>query len=243
MAKGKTDMINVMVDLETWGTRLGDDCRSIGACVFDPITGKTCTRLKGHRGITGEGTFYVATDNPVIYGQPGNYDGVGAYRKYRLSREPSTVKWWLEQGEEAKAAFADPVELRDALACFGVWLSHLPGEREDLRIWAHGPTFDLSMLATYYAAVGLPVPWHYRAPRDTRTLFDAAGIDDHSAFMAQTNYGVPHHALDDAIAQAMSVCAAWAIIRGRDSAMVAGTMFEGADPATTPGTPAGAPQA
>lgn len=68
------------------------------------------------------------------------------------------------------------------------------------------------ILAAVYQAVNLPVPWHYRAPRDTRTIFDAAGIDDHSAWLAQYATGTVHHALDDAICQARAVCAAWATL-------------------------------
>src|SRR5690606_28074245 len=53
------------------------------------------------------------------------------------------------------------------------------------------------------------------APRDTRTLFDAAGISDHSAWLAQYPgpLEVHHHALDDAICQARAVCAAYRRLR------------------------------
>ena len=81
----------------------------------------------------------------------------------------------------------------------------------NIRLWSHGPAFDPPILAEAYHAVGLPVPWHYRAPRDTRTLFDVAGIEDHSAWLAQHSgeARVQHHALSDAICQARAVCAAW----------------------------------
>ena len=71
------------------------------------------------------------------------------------------------------------------------------------------------IMAAAYKAVGLPVPWHYRAPRDTRTLFDVAGITDHSAWMADRPgpLGVPHHSLDDSICQARAVCDAWEMLR------------------------------
>jgi hypothetical protein len=54
------------------------------------------------------------------------------------------------------------------------------------------------------AAVGFRPPWHYRAPRDTRTLFDLAELDARDLPFV----GVKHNALDDAIHQAKCVQAA-----------------------------------
>lgn len=185
-----------MLDLETWGKRPGCDIRSIGAVVFDPVAGIVGNR---HFGISPEYSFYIATNNP------GTSEIFGG--KYRLYRDPETVAWWNDQSDEAQAAFANPVDLREALRLFGEW--HLSvtieNDYEGPRIWANGPQFDVSILEAVYHAVGLPVPWHYRAPRDFRTITDAAGMtrDDFS------NYGDAHNALHDAIAQAMTVCKAY----------------------------------
>ena len=198
--------IHVMLDLETWGTEPGCDIRSIGACVFDPVAGT----------VSDDQQFYIACDNPIT---ASPYD---RELKYPLTRDPRTVQWWSEQSDEAQAAFADPVDLRDALWRFGDWLhtvdrnlSYPDGAHrltDDIRLWSHGPAFDPPILAAAYRAVGLPVPWHYRAPRDTRTCFDMAGIDDHSAWLNQHPgpMGVVHHSLDDSICQARAVCAAYA---------------------------------
>lgn len=230
--------IHIMLDLETWGTTPGSDIRSIGACVFDPVSGwvggynnhALGSDLSAPRGKT----FYVATDNPIRTSHPTEqcpscgYDALyWRERKYPLTRNPQTVQWWSEQSDEAQAAFADPVDLRECLRQFGKWLRSVSplqdyydiGEHDrqfpdDIRLWSHGSHFDVPILAAAYEAVGLPVPWHYRAPRDTRTIFDAAGIDDHSAWLAQHPgpLGLQHHALDDAICQARAVCGAWARI-------------------------------
>lgn len=200
--------IHIMLDLETWGKRPGCDIRSIGACVFDPATGFV------HDGSLGTiRPFYIACDNPIS--EPyAPHDP-----KYPLHRDPDTVKWWSEQSDDAQAAFADPVDLREALKNFDWWLTCLAPrttpdrQSPDLRIYAHGPQFDCSILEAAYHAVGLPVPWHYRAPRDTRTVFDLCGVGDHSEWMKQYPgpLGIPHHALDDAICQARAVCAAMAL--------------------------------
>lgn len=236
--------LHIMVDLETWGTTPGSDIRSIGACVFDPVTGAVstpCQTCKGGtvRGNVNDGgdcsdclntrmesgyggTFYIACDNPISRNARPQFSdpaAVHADREYFLTRDERTVQWWSEQSDEAQAAFANPVDLFMALAAFEDWLAKVtPDEaglpvakRTSIRLWAHGPQFDIPILAAAYQAVDLPVPWHYRAPRDTRTCFDMAGINDHSAWLKKHPgpLGIPHHALDDAICQARAVCAAW----------------------------------
>lgn len=200
-----TQPISIMLDTETWGTEPGCDIRSIGACVFSLETGLV------HDGSLGTiKPFYIACDNPAT--MVTTNDG----RRYPLHRDPRTVQWWSEQSDEAQAAFADPVDLKVGLERFTVWLATVASGgpyriSNELRLWSHGPAFDPPILAAAYKAVGLPVPWHYRAPRDTRTCFDMAGIDDHSAWLKQHPgpMGIPHHSLDDSICQARAVCAAY----------------------------------
>lgn len=207
---------HISLDLETWGTRPGADIRSIGACVFEPATG----RIGFGTNHEDNGTFYIACDNPLLNGSFGWDDGTGARRRYNLHRDPRTVQWWSEQSDEAQTAFADPVDLREALERFDAWLQSVAGRGHyspanqyvtNVCIWSHGAAFDPPILAGAYHAVGLPVPWHYRAPRDTRTLFDMVGIDDHTAWLKQHPgpLGLVHHALDDSICQARAVCAAY----------------------------------
>lgn len=254
-----THPIHVMVDTETWGKRPGCEIRSIGACVFDPVSGDVSvpcqycqdgqyTGLPGNAcencmntGMTdGYGsTFYIATENPRGYydsrgrAVPHWYnDPRGWETKYDLHRDPDTEAWWAKQSDEAQGAFADAVDLKVGLERFTAWLCSLAvpqpeqeGDRryavfpfENIRLWSHGAATDAPWLAAAYHACGLPVPWHYRAPRDTRTLFDLAGIDDHSAWLKQHPgpLGVPHHALDDAICQARAVCGAYRRIQTPD---------------------------
>lgn len=269
-------MIYVSLDTETWGKRAGFDLRSIGAVVLDPIHGYVAG-VDAHEMPESvlRNSFYLAVDNPAhpttvsdpsypverITDKNGAwyFDGVEAFRKYPLKRDPGTVQWWSEQSAEAQAAFANPVDLREALMQLSLWLHdvtrearritpprYIDGLRHSdgyvdqidaaivgvdhdqyiplhkftgLRIYCHGPQFDLSIVEAAYHACGLEAPWNYRTPRDTRTLFDAAGIDDDGdgsfkTFMSQHNIGTAHHAQDDAIAQALCVVHAMGIIRG-----------------------------
>jgi hypothetical protein len=210
---------HIMLDTETWGTAPGCDLRSIGACLFDPVTGRVAGFDDPLIDIGAQFTFHVACNNPLI----GTYsrdhltqaqlDEIGGvYRKYNLTRDPQTVKWWNDQSDEAKASFANPVDLAAALESFRDWLEPIQyganAEGEDIRLWSHGPSFDPPILAAAYAACGLSVPWHYRAPRDTRTALELAGMDPHKG-LEPFNTGTHHNALDDAICQARAVCEAY----------------------------------
>lgn len=207
-------VVDISLDLETWGTEPGCDIRSIGACVFAPETGLV------HDGSLGTiKPFYIACNNPAQ--RSGYNDCTETYRRYKLTRDPQTVQWWSEQSDEAQAAFADPVDLREALLRLTQWLANVSDHPttalvngsfpDTIRLWSHGAAFDPPILAAAYRAVGLLVPWHYRAPRDTRTAFDMVGIDDHSAWLATYSGDdrVRHHALSDAVCQARAVCGAW----------------------------------
>jgi len=195
--------MNIMLDLETWGLTPGSDIRSIGACVFAPETGLV------HDGSLGTiRPFYSATATPEAL---------------PLTRDPETVKWWNDQSEKAQAAFANPADLWSACYSFNHWIWSVCGSRErfenwtadeGIRIWCKGPHFDVSILAAIYRAIKMPVPWHYRSPRDMRTVVDIAKItkDEERAMFT----GTPHHALDDAISQAKVVCEAFKRLRLTD---------------------------
>lgn len=223
---------HIMLDLETWGKIPGSDLRSIGAVVFDPRAGTVdipCDTCKGGtiRGNVNDGgdcsdclntrverggEFYVATDNPIIYGHPWSFPQGGSeikpwkYTYNALKRDPETVVWWEQQSPEAQAAFANPVDLREALEQFGIWYLGFD-QREDIRLWANDPHFDVSILAAAFRAVGLDEPWHYRSPRSQKTITEAAGMTrkDYDPFQV----GTAHNALDDARTQAAIVCEAY----------------------------------
>lgn len=228
-------MINISLDLETWGTYPGCDLRSIGACVFDPVAGSIADG-PADQSETPDKTllFYQAVDNPSVptrfaLGRDGNEIDVSALDeyeyKYPLTRHYDTIKWWSNQSDAAQDAFANPVDLRDGLIQFGQWVRGLDGDSydpndhkrrfpDDRKIWSHGAATDSPWIIAAYRAVGLPVPFHYRAPRDSQTCFDLAGINDHSAWMTARPgpLGALHHALDDAICLARSIVDAYKCI-------------------------------
>ena len=204
-------MTHIMLDLETWGKVPGSDIRSIGAVVFDPVHGYTAIPCGDENNDVK--SFYIATENPLLVDPTGETDFV---YKYPLEQNIETIEWWNDQTPEAQTAFANPVDLREACLQFAIWLESVnpvkpvpryPDEVNgpEIRIWANDPHFDVSILDAVFRAVGLPVPWHYRSPRSMKTITEAAGMTSAD----YSNYGTAHNALDDAIAQAMTVCEAY----------------------------------
>lgn len=82
-------MLHMMIDLETWDTRVTASIRSMGAVLFEP-------REQGYA----QSTFYRN-----VLDQPDR------------TRSQSTEKWWARQGDAAQAKFSDPepVHIQTAL--------------------------------------------------------------------------------------------------------------------------------
>jgi 3' exoribonuclease, RNase T-like len=163
-----------MVDLETGGTEPGCAVLSIGACEFGP---------------NGVGQSYYAT---ALFdsGMKGHF-------------EPSTVKFWLEQHEDARHALTrskNSWSQRDVLLQFEYWWQHVNGKF----LWAHGAIFDEPILRACYRMHDLKEPWAYRAPRDTRTILEAANVT-----LERLPEGQAHNALEDARLQAEGVIRAY----------------------------------
>jgi NTP pyrophosphatase (non-canonical NTP hydrolase) len=142
-------MTHIMVDLETLGLTPGSVIRSIGACVFDPISGRIGA------------TFYRNIDR-------------ASCEAFGLTVNPETEAWWAKpENAEAQSHLAhDQVPLGAALADFSVWWTEQEGEE----FWANDPNFDETLLVAAYIAVGLKQPWSYRAPRSCRTIYALSGV-------------------------------------------------------------------
>lgn len=133
---------NVMLDLETLGTRPGCKVLSIGAVVFGPA---------------GLGaTFYTEMD---MNAQPG------------LEADQDTLDWWAKQAPEARDRLFSNTSVKPTLgqgtAEFSKWLNTAaPGAL----VWGNGADFDNPILAAAYAVQGLKQPWGTWNGRCYRTL-------------------------------------------------------------------------
>lgn len=181
-------MRDVMIDLETLSTRPDAMVIAIGAVAFGPA------------GLGASFHYTIAPDSAI-----GHVD-------------PSTVAWWMGQGDEARAVFqlpkgsiagdarAQQAHLPFVLSEFRHFLSDFG---PNLRVWGHGSSFDLPIIESAFRACGHMVPWGHRAGRDTRTILELGGV---KVTMPEAD---KHNALSDAKAQALAVIKA-AEVLGRD---------------------------
>ncbi len=141
-------MAHIMIDLETFGNQPGSVLRSLGAVVFDPLTGSLGAE------------FYINIDR-------ADSERLG------MVVDPETEAWWARQSEAARAALEiDPRPLTEALEAFTVFFK----ENRGYQVWGQGKDYDPVLLAAAYRAAALRTPWDYNATRDTRTAYEISGV-------------------------------------------------------------------
>jgi hypothetical protein len=198
---------HVMLDLETLSTRSDACIIQIAAVAFDIETGETGPRFNAY-----------VNESCLVGAKVGHID-------------VSTVGFWMRQkfGPSLGEAITDEDEQRslaEALGEFDQWLANLAenareddapvfegmaADVEDLSLWSHGAGFDIPILASAYDRAELgEVPWHYRAPRDTRTLFALAPGGMPRPPKDETR---EHDAQYDCEYQVAQVCEAYAALR------------------------------
>jgi exodeoxyribonuclease VIII len=169
-------MKDVMLDLETMGTSTDAAIIAIGAVEFDA---ELCQL--GER-------FYQVVD------LQSSVDLGGVI-------EPSTVMWWLQQSDEARAAVrSGGVHIAVALMAFTRWLGER-AQQDEVRIWGNGANFDNVVLANAYRRAQHQLPWRFFNDRCYRTV-KALRKD-----IKLERSGTHHNALDDAISQAQHLLA------------------------------------
>lgn len=141
--------MDVMLDLETLGTRPECVILTLGAVKFDPY-------------------------NIELEPGPGLYIRPDADEQIALGREvqDDTLLWWTKQNEEVREE-ALGVEGRVPVEQMYRELNRFLVGVEN--IWAQGPVFDIAILENLYRQYGWPVPWQFWQIRDSRTLFGVHG--------------------------------------------------------------------
>jgi hypothetical protein len=144
--------MNIMKDLETWGTTPGSAIRSIGAVAFDPFG-------DGHMA-----EFYRNIDDQSCLDAG-------------LTIDPDTYKWWMQQGDTAqRVLLKNPMPLKQVGEEFHAWFQRNKG----MWVWAHGPSFDVVIWEAAMRAVGLKCPWKFWDVRCTRTIYEAGRLNHHT---------------------------------------------------------------
>ncbi|WP_367154690.1 3'-5' exonuclease [Methylomonas sp. HYX-M1] len=181
-------MNDLMIDLETLSLKPNATILTMGAVMFNPISGETGAEL------------HIA----CCFGQGRDVD-IGV------------VDWWAEPKQAAAktelVAFLkqNPHRLDFALEKLTRFIKrHRPAQ-----IWGNSPSFDLAILTDAYRQHDMTVPWPFWIERDTRTLVNVCrqltGVDPKKQIEFD---GTAHSALADAIYQARYVSKAFRLITG-----------------------------
>lgn len=181
-------MKHVMVDIETMGTGNNAAIMSIGACYFDPSTGKI-------------GDTFHQEVNLVSSVNAG------------CELDASTVVWWMGQSDEARAKFKRNEKARPLIVVVDNFMKFAGGFNN--QVWGNGSTFDNIIIKNAAEKCDIPVSWKFWNDRDVRTIVEigkAIGIDPKRDVPFD---GVAHDALDDAKHQAKYVSIIWQALTGQ----------------------------
>lgn len=177
-------MPDCMIDLETNGNTPGCGILTIGAIKFERNVD-----IRQAFGVVGPGsvedleryldTFYVRVSLPSL-------------KDAGLKPDADTVKWWAKQKPEVRqeAWEAEPrVDITTAMDQFYLWFGN------SAHPWSHGDDFDCVLLDSAARATSRKVPWFFTDTRDTRTVYDLAGLDRKAQKSMRSK--MHHHALVD----------------------------------------------
>lgn len=166
-------MNDLSLDLETFGTRPGSAIVGLGAVLFDTNTGEMSDKF--YRAI------HLATAVRV-----------------GLTMDAPTVLWWMGQPDEVRNAVRfSAMDIVDALSDFSAWVTG-QCSKDDVRVWARGPSFDCALLTAAYQACELEQPWWFWNERCHRTL-----TARNPSVPEPERLGTFHRADDDAVHQAL----------------------------------------
>lgn len=133
--------------------------------------------------------------------------------RYGLSIESETLLWWLSDNNIPmlrELQTSAKLGIVEVFTRFGGWIVAQEPDIDKRRLWSHGSTYDCVHLKEKWRYIVHEVPnfnhiCPFRQIRDTRTMFE----------MYETKFGVSpypaierkrkHHALEDALIQAMAV--------------------------------------
>ena len=175
-------MNNVMIDLETLGTKANTYIVTVAAVAFIPTAGRAAYE------------FYEKID-------VDSYPKTGAF-----SFDFQTLAWWMNQNAAAKGeAFSGTPRknIEVVLRNLAKWIRDLSPDPDGVKVWAQGAAFDIAILEYTMSYFGIEIPWKFWNVRDTRTLYDIAGVV-YSKVPTPARV-VAHNALGDCLKQIEAV--------------------------------------
>lgn len=165
--------MHLMIDLETLSLSNAAVVMQIGWAAFDPHA----------EGIIASGAHSLNAKEQLERGRELSY---------------STFDWWMRQPDDARLKLLNRTshdtmpELLETFVRNFDWTS-IEG------VWANGILFDLAILVDLFGQYDVSIPWHYRSPRDFKTLRALRPN------LKSPKPEIAHSAEHDAIAQAVQV--------------------------------------
>lgn len=141
-------MADIMLDIETLGTRPGCVILTLGAVKFNP--------------------FSMEAPGPGLYVRPDVDEQIAAGREV----QEDTMRWWMQQAEDVREEALGEDDRISVEEMYKQLNRFLVGSNN---IWCQGPVFDIAILEHLYRQYGWPTPWQFWQIRDSRTLFGVHG--------------------------------------------------------------------
>lgn len=184
---------DIVVDIETLGTKSDSPIIQIGAIFFDIKTAEVINTFD----------YVVDIENTMI-------DVSG-----------STLRWWLNEDHNlfkdiilnSKNKGCRPIYeilnfLRQDIMSFK--------ELGDVYLWGHGILFDNNIIRTAMEKVGIEYPIDYNKDRDVRTILELAclkeDVTENEFRNKHSVVGVKHDAINDCMNEMKWICEAYNIL-------------------------------
>lgn len=181
---------HVVIDLETLDTKPSAAVIAVAAVAIDP------DKRDIYR-------FYypVTLDSNLKVGRTINGDTLGWWMRL-VTQSPEAAK--LMEVVSLSGEENNHYGLEHVLIKLAAWLKELMTDKSGLCVWGNGADFDIAILNSAFAGCGLDIPWYYGNVRCLRTLRFVSGFHDKwPDYYDTVKPMVPHHALYDALAEAL----------------------------------------
>jgi hypothetical protein len=167
--------MDLMIDIESLDTSPECVILTIGVVLFDP---------------KGNGIVDKLELRPEIDEQT---------EKFNRTISDDTIKWWGSQSPQAlDEAMGD--RGRESFRSCMEKMSRFCWNRR--AVWSNGAGFDIVAMESAWRQLDMKIPWTYWSVRDTRTLFEVAGVSlKDKKYKTKTT----HKAVEDAEHQAIVV--------------------------------------
>jgi exodeoxyribonuclease VIII len=158
---------HVMIDIETMGSGVDAAVFRLTAVPFNMATGDTAEPFD----------YNISMESEMMEG---------------FNIDVSTVKWWMQQDEEARKTFyeAEGIHTQTVFLMFDEWLE----KNQPEMLWANGASFDFAIIRNHYRKITGLKDWPYFRQENCIRSFTNMYPDIKKNAKFE---GTPHNSIDD----------------------------------------------